>query len=217
MLQTQANPRPRRKPSTSCADSKLRRNPFGRYRWVEAKTVRAPEVKDEVLGKLLAAWRRFSYDGFPESTYRTVLKLIEGINYSPEDITNFSIVMAAFEEEKDFPRKAGGFLSALVNTSRDNDHLIITQHLHHRPLDWLCYRNTKNVRIQGDVGYGFGEDMTSGVVSITGNAPIFPSPCDGPKGGEIHIEGDVSNFQPTKGAKLYHQGKLITGEKPGEN
>ncbi len=76
----------------------------------------------------------------------------------------------------------------------------------------MCFRNTKNVTIDGDVDCGFGNKMTAGKVIVTGSSDIFPTPDDGPTGGEIHIYGELYQPQRTRGAKLYHKGVLVYPE-----
>ncbi len=179
---------------------------FGRYKQERPQSVRSADVKEnEALKQLKQAWKNFSTDvhgeynptyiKYPiqelEEGYSNALKAIKNINYSAEDVEKFSIMLAEFQEdqeEENFSGKAGLFLSALINSGKDENYVVHTKHLA-LPVDYLAYRNTKNVRVIGDVRHNFAELMSNGSGSVNGNAL---SSCGLHLiGGLVLINGDV--------------------------
>lgn len=120
--------------------------------------------------------------------YRMALELIGGSQYTSEDIKVFSISLVLFQEEKDFPEKAGYFLSALVDSGKGMDFTVYTENLSVL-VDCMGYRNWKNVRIHGNVGKGLGLMMERGRIMLQGNAG--DNAGEGLGGGRVIIDGNV--------------------------
>lgn len=224
MLQTQPNPRPRRRPSTTHADRRFRR-----YRTEKEQAVRMPEVvENETLTQLKDAWRRFNYDPGIEKTiqhnYPKAVKAIADLEYTAEDVRNFSIVLAEFQGEKNFFLKAGLFLSALINNCQDNEFIVYTYHLKTQ-LNAIGFLNEKNITVKGDTGVGTGSDMKGGSIMIEGDTDSMLGFCmgsgtivvkgnagyivgDAMKGGTIIIEGNagISIGREMKGGEIHVNG-----------
>lgn len=99
-------------------------------------------------------------------------------------------------------------------------------------IDYIGYKNRKNIRVNGDVGYHVGWSMESGSIiidgdtgdetgidmvggSITINGNAGNAVGHWMKDGEIHLEGDYKSISDgIKGGKIYHKGKLIREEMP---
>lgn len=175
---------------------------FGRYKKEAEKAVRKADVKhSEGLEQIMKAWdaykERWRSEGYLLG-YRRVSDFLKDLEYDAEDVGKFCVALAAHQEEfqdKDgsFGRikskHLGTFLSALINNGNGNDFHICTKHLLF-PIGDLCYENTKNVVIEGDVGENLGEFMKSGkiIVNNTGEFTGYHM-----KGGEILVEGEVGN------------------------
>ena len=117
--------------------------PFGIYSQMEKQTVREADVKENnVLTQLKDLWKRSRY--FDEENCDTwqylsslpwYLHLVQflrfrlEIKYSAEDIENFSITLAEFQDERNFAKKAGCFLAALIIASTENTFRIQIRHL----------------------------------------------------------------------------------------
>jgi hypothetical protein len=96
------------------------------------------------------------------------------VRASASEIRDFSIGIVKYQEIRDggyFYFLAGVFLSALINTSPDNDFLVVTRHLESR-LRYLCYMNTKNVTVQGDIDLFELYPMPKGSLTVDGNIRI---------------------------------------------
>jgi hypothetical protein len=115
---------------------------------------------------------------------------IENLGNSAEDVETFSILLEGFQAGKNFPYKAGLFLSALINSSKDTEFVIHTAHL--RPIDYLGYRNTKNITVDGDIGNWVGAEMESGAITVKGCTGKHVGDFMGD--GKIIVEGNAHGF-----------------------
>ena len=171
---------------------------FGKYKPEEEKEVRKIDVKeDKVLKQLKAAWRKFKHIGPPnlrrieeiyEYPYRHALKQVKGIRYSARDVESFTLALIGFQREKNFSEKAGYFLSALINNCRDTDYVVHTQHLV-KEINYLGFKNTKNVVVNGNIGHSIGKCMKRG--SITLNCDVGERVGWDMKGGTITVNGNA--------------------------
>ena len=203
---------------------------FRNYVPESEKKIRNLTIKeDETLKQLKETFRKFKPPWPSEDWhggYASVVPLIRNIKYSPKDITNFSLSLTEFQDEEVFSTKAGFFLIALINESKENNFTIITEHLKHR-IDRLGYHNTKNIIVQGDAGDWVGARMTRGTIIVKGNTGGVAGYRmeagtitikgntgnllgDEMNGGTIFLEGEyvsISNY--VKGGNIYHKGKPI--------
>jgi formylmethanofuran dehydrogenase subunit C len=166
---------------------------FGKYKPEEEKAVRKVEVAgSEVLRQLREAWKSVSDDGriSPDSMYARCKRAVKRLRCSAEDISRFNVSMTEFQDETGFKFKAGLFLSALINISKDSEFIIHTNHLV-QPIDYLGYKNTKSITVNGDVHDDAGARMKSGSMTVNGNAGM----CIGDlmRGGTLTIRGSTGN------------------------
>ena len=167
---------------------------FGRYAPEAEKDVRKADVReDEVLKQLKSLFTKFECEcptqcyEILEGPYNEALKLVRGLNYSAQDVTNLSIALAEFQDMVGFPKRAGLFLSALVNNMPDEHFVIHTKHLA-VPISDLGYRNIGNVTVKGSLADLIGHMMVGGTMVIEGNvrwALAFRM-----KGGHMEIGGE---------------------------
>jgi formylmethanofuran dehydrogenase subunit C len=164
---------------------------FGRYKTEKERAVRKSDVKeDKTLRQLKDAWRNFVW-GKPYSsmdTYSYILSDIEGINCSSEDVERFNLALAEFQDEDRFPLKAGLFLSALINTGKDAEYRLHTEHIERR-IESLGFMNTKKLVILGPAGSSVGHSMRSGEILVKGDAAERAG--DAMRGGKLEIEGNA--------------------------
>ncbi len=121
--------------------------------------------------------------------------------YTKEDIEKFSFQLA--EIQNNFPNNYQGtqfsnytglFLSALINihhakTKTTNEYIIHTMQFD-SPLNNLCYKNTANVRVIGNVGDYFCVEMIFGNVHLEGNSGDYA--CANMIDGTVQIDGNAA-------------------------
>ncbi|NYZ74441.1 hypothetical protein H0O00_04830 [Candidatus Micrarchaeota archaeon] len=184
-------------------------NRFQRYKPETEKTVRGVEVKeDETLRQLKEAWKACGYTGDSVKDYPKMLKIVKKLEYSAKDVVDFNLALVEFQGERDFIYKAGLFLSALMNNSKDSEFVIHTNHLA-ESINFLGYKNTKNITVNGNAGNAVGGYMCGGSITIKEDAGDYTG--QGMKGGEIRLLGDYKSisFHILSGGKIFHKGKLI--------
>ena len=191
---------------------------FGGYGPESEKPVRKVQVaEDEALKRLKEAWTAYQYkvpNNAPEhKQYENALSVVNGLQCSAADIEKFSIVLAEFQCEEYFNRKAGKFLSALMNNGKEDAFVIHTNHLNEH-IYWLGYMNTKNITVEGDVGRDVGAYMKSGEIRVGGNADH--SVGFQMEGGSITIEGNAGDWigEDMKGGSITvngNAGDLVGG------
>jgi hypothetical protein len=150
---------------------------------------------DKVLQQLKDAFRKTEcwypsehLEVFDEP-YESALENLKGISYTAEDVHKFTIVLSELQGEEGYSsKKAGLFLSALVNNGAERDFMLVLGHIAVPP-HCLAYKNTKNILIEGDVGRTFGMGFQSGLATIKGSAGEHMGM--GMQGGAITVEGNV--------------------------
>ena len=167
-------------------------NQFSRYKPETERAVRTVMVvEDETLKKMKAAWRAFSYDDDdfpPRASYINAVSAIGALVYSASDVDKFSLALAAFQHEEFFGRKAGLFLSALINGCKDKEVIVHTGHLTLQVYD-IGYANRKNLVIEANAGWNIGTDMYDGIITVMGDAG--PHAGKWMNGGQITVKGDA--------------------------
>ncbi|MEW6035307.1 MAG: hypothetical protein AB1529_01725 [Candidatus Micrarchaeota archaeon] len=168
---------------------------FGRFRKEAEKAVQNVEVKeDQALARLMGAFEKFDC-AYPDQTlevleepYAQACELLKGIAYTPQDVKKFCIALSAYDDRPEFPKKAGLFLSALVNCGPDIAYIIPTKHLS-APMHDFGYKNVKNVIIEGGIGECLGYGMAGGSIVVEGDAGDHPA--HRMAGGLIIVEGNA--------------------------
>jgi hypothetical protein len=206
---------------------------FKRFGPEEEKASRKAELKEsEAVRQMKDAWRGCEYNDTkgPVGCYTAAFQIVEKLQYTAKDVEDFSIVLAEFQDEKEFSKKAGLFLSALINSGKDSDYKIFTNHLDVPP-DLLGYDDyhsyKKNIIVKGNVGDGVGFNIYGGNITVEGDAgngvgqemrggSILVKGAAGTsvgffmESGEIKLEGDyVIMAFCIKGGRIYHKGELI--------
>jgi hypothetical protein len=185
--------------------------------------------KGSVLDAMKEAWGKCSasHDGYLFGEhYAAMLDSIKELECCAKDVEAFSVQLAEFQHENEFPAKAGLFLSALINNSKDTVFTIQTYHLHTK-IDVIGYRNRKDIVVNGGAGHCVGREMKSGTITVNGNvgeclgdhmsygkitvngnAGMWVG--DEMDGGELRINGRCSDISPLlRGGKVYFNGELL--------
>ncbi len=168
---------------------------FGRFRKEEERAVQKVEVSEnQTLKRLIEAYEKFNC-AYPDQTlevleepYLQASELLKGVAYTPQDVKKFCIALSAYDERPEFPKKAGLFLSALVNCGSDIAYIIPTRQFS-APIHDFGYKNVKNVIIEGSVGECLGHGMTGGSIVVEGDAGDHAA--HRMKSGRIIVEGDA--------------------------
>jgi formylmethanofuran dehydrogenase subunit C len=162
---------------------------FGRYKGETERAIRKADVKeDETVARLIEAWESHDVRGNRmEKEYDKVHTLLEGLGISAEDIELFSVALTDFLDEKRFPAKAGLFLSAMINLSKDEPIALDVTHIPVK-LRFLGIKNRKDVIVTGDLGEYSFERMEGGSVVVHGSTKRAGH---GLKGGSLTIHGNV--------------------------
>ncbi len=173
---------------------------------LEQEVLKPTVSEDTTLRNMIQAYRGFKVS-LPgevlevlDEPYEEALKLVRGMKYSSKDVTSFCIALAGIVElEERHTKKAGLFLSALVNSGSDQEYVLSTRGLPY-PIDDFGFHNVKDVVIEGDVGMCCGFGMKDGTIKIHGNA----DQCIGNFmiGGYIELSGNTTNFGWMKGGTI---------------
>jgi formylmethanofuran dehydrogenase subunit C len=178
---------------------------FGKYNNEKARALREAYIEtDETIKRIRGAWESFGrsfprsmkenpYDvGFDRESmaYRKAQEAVDGLNCTGEEVERFSIILGTFEGEKDFGKRAGFFLSALIEGSPGGSFTIdlsgLENHVHH-----LAWQNTKDILVRGTVGNALGTFMEKGNIAVLGDAGAEAGMCL--RGGTIEVMGNAGD------------------------
>jgi hypothetical protein len=185
--------------------------------------------KNEVLEDLIKKFENVLADKhlgnlFCEDAYKEIYPRLG--TYCSENIEKFSLTLAGYQDEKQFQLKAGIFLSALANRSKDYRVILHTNHLIDPP-PYIGFANTNNIAIEGSVGmlsaalmnggemiingnagYCIGHVMSGGKIIVKGNAGHNIG--ERMNGGEIHLQSQYKSIcSMLDGGSIYLQKRLI--------
>jgi len=170
---------------------------FDRYAPEQEREVRRLDVKeDAVLRELKKAWQahdiiknrhRHRVLSYEDEYYGAVSESLKKLNYSATDVEKFSVALIEFEDEEHFGEKAGLFISALINGCKDEQYKIHTRHLKGWDINYLGYKNTKGIIVEGNVGAALGMYMEDGQITVNGD--VLDAAGHTLRGGTITING----------------------------
>jgi len=90
------------------------------------------------------------------------------IEIQSKEITEFSLLLGEHENNEYFEDFTGLYLNALINKSNDKDFKIITNYLS-KNIDYIGYKNRKNIDVNGNAGDWIGNGMKRGEITVNGN------------------------------------------------
>jgi hypothetical protein len=117
-------------------------------------------------------------------------KQLNQIEYTYRDVLAFSRYLVVYRETDQFDLKAGVFLSALVNSGKGAKYTLDLASLN-IPLSYIGHKNTKKVRIFGDVGENAGNLAKSGILHFYGN--VGDNCGFFQRGGSIIVDGNAGS------------------------
>ncbi len=179
------------------------------------KNIQVRVVKNPVLDsicKKYSPWSAVVSDPMciraVQGYYDSALDLLEGKSYSAKDIRDFSFFLVDYEKAGWYIYDAGLFLSALINSSEEENFEIMTVQLS-KVIRFVGFETTKNIVIQGSVDQ-VGKSMKKGKILVKGNAGPFIG--EGMHGGEIIVEGNSEQYTGNcmTGGKIIVQGNTGT-------
>jgi hypothetical protein len=167
---------------------------FGNFQPETDNPARAHEVKtNPAIEAIMRIWSDCKGNSLERSvqnheTLERIFARIKSLRYTAKDVHSFSVQLALFQEEQNFPDKSGRFLSALVGYSQEDRFVIQTDHLV-LPVNYIRSYNTKNITVIGDAGSHAGFWMAGGTITVEGNA----GDClgMGMRDGSIKVKGNT--------------------------
>jgi formylmethanofuran dehydrogenase subunit C len=148
--------------------------------------------------------------------------------YTAKDIEGISIALGEAEHADNFAPLSGLLMSALINHCKDNDFIVHTDHFKWSGMEFLGYRNTKNIFVDGSTcdytgmrmragsltinGYGgdyLGRNMMGGTITLNGHA--YLNLGYGMSGGKIIVNGDAYHTSLAErmiGGEIHINGEL---------
>jgi hypothetical protein len=169
---------------------------FKGFKPMEEIQVRQAEVKkDEKLEMILNSWREFckielGLSPVESNIFKNACALIGTKGVKAPDVERFSLMLPAYQDDKQFDYKAGLFLGALVEMAAGSSFTIRTRGLSTKPSHIGCF-NRKFLTIDGGAGPYLGYGMRSGAIRVRGSAgPIAGMNM---KGGKIFVYGRVGH------------------------
>jgi formylmethanofuran dehydrogenase subunit C len=138
--------------------------------------------------QIIEAWEAVECDESISESYGKALDIVKSISdYVPNDVNWFSTKLSGSSSTEDFSMKAGLFLSALINNGKHTDYSLHMSSF--ILLDYIGYRNIKNIIINSNVGNMLGHNMEGGSIAVHGNAGRDVG--QEMKGGSISVDGDT--------------------------
>jgi hypothetical protein len=144
---------------------------FDGYGPEEERSSSKAEIKEtEAIRQLRNIWKALE-SGSASQTYGHAVILIRKempVDYTAEDVEDFSLALSEFQDEGGFAGRAGCLLSALINYGKGNDYVIHTKGL--QDIRHLGYCNQKNIVVKGHGGVALGFSMHGGRITVDGDA-----------------------------------------------
>jgi hypothetical protein len=169
------------------------RRRFGRYKREEGRITRRLSVeRDEVLEILVQAFRDMPVqNNYYDKFTALFIERIKSLSYSQDQIQRFVLALMEFQDRELFESLAGTAISALVNNGPDSNYSIDLRHFD-TPIKGLGFKNCKHLIFYGDVGILLGKEMTSGTITVHGNADSGVG--ETMSGGLIVVNGDADDY-----------------------
>lgn len=162
---------------------------------------RIAEVKEnKKLEKLIGKYEKFCKDAwlmaryyddihFPKHLNETIYLLRE-FECTNSEINEFLAALKQYEHQVEHFHVVGIFISALVELSREKDFTLQLNHLDNcSQISCICYANTKNVQINGNVGSNACK-FNSGILTINGDVGSSAGRCNA---GTIIVNGNAAH------------------------
>ena len=161
----------------------------------EVKEEKITVIRNPNLEKICRSYEKWLErdEQYWRDSYDHALKTFSRKKYTTKDIEDFSVELLKYKGKKHF-EKTGLFLSALINSSKDKEFTILTEHLAQR-INFIGYCNKKIVNVKGNVGNYVGLS-NKGTISVKGKIKL--------------LSKDANYYQTSK---IYEKGKLIVSNR----
>ncbi|MFH0860776.1 MAG: hypothetical protein V1921_06210 [Candidatus Altiarchaeota archaeon] len=157
-----------------------------------------PALKETIVDAAIAAYLKIASPGvvlrtgdLREEYFSTMKEATSDLNVNSRDLQRvYDVIFESRREERDFSKKAGFFLSALIDNSSHNAFDITSA----VPLDFIGFKLgvNKKLTLEGDVGKDAGMNLAGGEMHVHGNAGEEIG--REMKLGKITVDGSVSGF-----------------------
>ena len=156
----------------------------------EVKEEEITVIRNPNLEKICRSYEKWLErdDQYWQGSYDHALKTFSRKKYTAKDIEEFSLELKKYEQRRYF-EKTGLFLSALINSSKDKEFTILTEHLDKR-INLIGYCNKKIVNVKGNAGDIVGW-WNEGTISVEGNSGNSVGFCNE---GTISVKGDAGDY-----------------------
>ena len=190
------------------------------------KEIKKPKVEaNKNLEDLIEEYKSFINQAINFEEAEKLYSRLKINSVSSKDIGEFSLLLGGYQTLDSF-YLSGYFISKLINESVDKEFKVHTIYLESL-MDCLGYKNEKNLKINGNAGYGVGRNMKSGEIHVNGDAGnwVGQDMKSGEihvkgnagygvgynmNGGEIHVNGNYKSLSTEiRGGDIYHEDKLI--------
>ncbi len=137
----------------------------------------------------------------PDQFYNSACEQLAALDIKSKDVMAFSRRLKSYRHHPNIAKAAGLYISAMMAKSAETQFVVSPAGME-KPLDYLGYRNTKEVVVIGTAGARLGYGMTGGSIFIDGDAGIEAGAHM--TDGTIWVQGDAADR-----AGLFMQGGLI--------
>ena len=115
--------------------------------------------------------------------------LVSKLNIVQKDIMLFNQLVMPLVKQEGFSRTFGVFLSAVLNNSKSNSFDLDFTSFDDEMISFIGYRNTKNLKVTGNLGDCVAYKMRSGKLEVIGNTA--DKLAEDMSGGELLVRGNV--------------------------
>ncbi|MFH0860836.1 MAG: hypothetical protein V1921_06510 [Candidatus Altiarchaeota archaeon] len=152
-----------------------------------------PKLKEPPIEDTLKLYDRLEVDAdfLYKREYADMLKAAGGVNLMPEQMQEvLSELEKKHGDEKNYPKKAGLFITALIQNSSQERFELDAK----KALSYVGCRlkGGKDIKIKGVLGDYTGAEMEDGSITVLGSAS--DSTGRDMRGGKIHVEGSVNGY-----------------------
>ena len=153
----------------------------------EIKVEKNPVLEE--LVEIYAGWLEEKIKLGCGNAYQLCLTKTKPLVYTSKDISGLCLRLNKYEHQKQF-EWSGLFLSVLINNCKDEEFLLLTDHLD-KQINCIGYENTKKIVVQGNTKNYTGDSMSDGSIEVKGNTKKYTGYLM--SGGSITVKGNTQD------------------------
>ncbi|MFN7990709.1 MAG: hypothetical protein U0R44_00980 [Candidatus Micrarchaeia archaeon] len=165
-----------------------------------------PQTVREILSVFHRGYESGVYASGSNLFFEWGLGRIKEMNYSRDDVREFSRQLGRFRHEADFGYRAQRVLNALISHGREDDYILDIGPAG-ALINSLGYYNTRRVTINGDAGDTLAFEMNGGVLTLNGDAGKMVAAKM--SGGVVILNGSYESIGGFHGGQVFHGGEQI--------